>query len=179
MDDGFGFWVGVFIVGVFLLWNAEPLSGFRNEMTVHHVLCDRWDKDSQSCSGYRSGERFEFRANPDQAEVVRWNIDDEQAEIIRYTDCAIKDYKNWECPMVDSLPSVKVREGIIISSDYLMVLFPQAAKWQWYLLDFGRSFKNGMLFKGSNNIPLIGEWFVFPSVVYLQDKKKMDGVSAD
>ena len=35
---------------------------------------------------------------------------------------------------------------------------------------FGGDFKRGLFFEGSYKIPLIGKWFVFPSIAIFLDK---------
>ena len=51
-----------------------------------------------------------------------------------------------------------------------MMNSPQAAKWQWFFMNFGGNFKRGLFFEGSYKIPLIGKWFVFPSIAIFLDK---------
>jgi len=122
------------------LWASDKIT-LEGERTVYTVDCRGGAWRGAHCSGkLEAAERFRFRALKPHREVVFWTVGASDPSG-KFSDCDIKDGRNWVCrPNADAPKTItlEMRKGEPLpNASGLLRPFHPVAKWQWYLLRAG------------------------------------------
>jgi hypothetical protein len=122
------------------LWTTDKIT-LEGQRTVYSVDCRGGSWQGAHCSGRLvAADRFRFRALKAHREVFFWTVG-ASAPSGKFTDCDIKDGRNWTCrPNADAKLTIalemKAGEPVADTSGRVRP-FHAIAKWRWYLLRAG------------------------------------------
>ena len=89
-----------------------------------------------------AAQRYRFQALKRRGEVVLWTVG-ESAPSGTFTECAIKDGRNWSCkPNVEAVPAVAhemVHGRPVLDRDESARSSRMVTKWSWLMLRYGIS----------------------------------------
>ncbi len=95
--------LAVVVVALAIAIWATDFMTMEGEWTIYTASCDggRWDGDRCVGGKFSAGERFRFRSLKAHHEVLFWTVGATSGESGRYTQCDIRDGRNWTCPVND------------------------------------------------------------------------------
>jgi hypothetical protein len=130
----------VTIVAVAALWASDKIT-FQDERTIYTVDCSGGEWQGLHCTGRLvPADRFRFRALKPHREVVFWTVG-AAAPSGKFTDCDIKDGRNWTCkPIADSPRTITLQmsKGMPVPDSLGRAkAFHAISKWHWFLLRWG------------------------------------------
>jgi hypothetical protein len=136
-------WLAVFAAlaaVIFAVWVSDRVT-LQGERTVYTVECRDGAWQGARCSGRLvAAERFRFRALKPHREVVFWTVRG-QAPSGKFTDCNIKDGRNWTCTAnaeASSTITLQMSGGLPVHDTTGRTrAFHSVTKWQWFLLSWG------------------------------------------
>ena len=139
-----GFGIALWLLSIVVLlslvgivWASDQITR-QGERTVYTVECDGGAWQGAHCAGRLSpGARHRFRVSKARGEVLFWIVGAPRPPE-KFTDCVIKDGRNWICR-----PGAEASHTITLQmSDGRPVLSPSGPtqpfhtiqKWRWWLL---------------------------------------------
>lgn len=143
------------------LWIWEPWEKWIGEFSTYHAVCIN-GKDI-SCLKYEDDDEVVYKINEDLNQVTIWIEDAEEIPPVNSTNCAIRDYQNWQCSN-GPLGNLVMSKGVILSKRIDHFMTPTVKKWQWYLLKAGLSFEQGFWFGKKADLDWLNDIQAFPSV---------------
>ena len=131
----------VLIVLAFSAWITDGIT-LEGERTVYTAKCQDANWRGNSCPGNLvAGERYRFRALRSHGEVFFWTAKSTQEPSGKFTDCVIKDGRNWQCKANADLSRTITREMVrgcpVADSTGKALSFHQISKLRWMLLSLG------------------------------------------
>jgi hypothetical protein len=133
------------LLGVFA-WGADFIT-LQGERTVYTANCEQGSFSGHRCSGTLvAGPRYRFRALKAHNEVLFWTVGARGEPSGKFTDCTIKDGRNWTCK-----PSAETSRAIthemvlgkpVPGAAGLSRPFHSVPKWRWMLMQYGMTFGN-------------------------------------
>ncbi len=139
----------VWLVGVaalalmaLVIWASDKVTR-KGERTVYTVDCEQGVWQGARCDGRLvPAARYRFRALRRQREVLFWEAG-ASAPSGKFTDCMIKDGRNWLCkPSADAPTTITLQmsDGLPVPSpNGPTKQFHAVHKWRWWLLRTGLS----------------------------------------
>jgi hypothetical protein len=133
---------GVLALLGLLAWSEDFIT-LQGECTVYTVACQQGVWIGQRCTGkLAAAERYRFRALKTRGEVLFWTLGVPEPSG-RFSDCVIRDGRNWSCkPSADASRTVtrEIAHGrpVADSSGFTRPLHA-VTKWRWWLLRRGLS----------------------------------------
>ncbi len=124
-----------------LIWAADFIT-LQGERTIYTARCENGNWEGDRCTGtLLAGERFRFRALKAHREVFFWNVGVASDPSGKFTQCEIRDGRNWTCkPGADGVKAItlEMRHGKPVpdTSGNTRLSHP-ISKWTWTLLGYG------------------------------------------
>ena len=88
--------LGVVALLGLVVWADDAIT-LQGERTVYTVTCQQGAWAGQHCAGQLvAADRYRFRALKARREVLFWRVGIDEPSG-RFTDCAIRDGRNWSC----------------------------------------------------------------------------------
>jgi hypothetical protein len=131
-------------LGVFA-WAADFVT-LQGERTVYTADCEQGIWRAKRCSGKLvAGNRHRFRALKAHQEVLFWTVGSKEPSG-KFTDCVVKDGRNWSCKVSPETPRAIAREMALGKpvpdpAGLTRVVHP-VPKWRWILLRYGITLGN-------------------------------------
>jgi hypothetical protein len=132
--------LGILLFLGLVLWSDDAIT-LQGERTVYTVDCRQGAWVGRRCSGELvASDRYRFRALKARREVLFWRagIDEPSG---RFTNCEIKDGRNWKCPAAADAARTVTREMLrgrpVAVADGAGRALHAVAKWRWWLLHWG------------------------------------------
>ena len=124
----------------FLAWITDGIT-LEGERTVYTPRCEDGKWQGSTCTGKLvAGDRYRFRALRAHGEVFFWTSG-ETGPSGKFTDCVIKDGRNWKCKANADLPRTitleMVRGSPVADSTGQARPFHQVSKLRWMLMSLG------------------------------------------
>jgi hypothetical protein len=121
-------------------WAADFIT-LQGERTVYTANCVQGTWQGKRCSGKLvAGERHRFRALKAHQEVLFWTVGSKEPSG-KFTDCHIKDGRNWTCKPSPDISRAIAREMSlgkpVPDPSGQTRSFHPVAKWRWMLLRYG------------------------------------------
>ena len=131
----------VLIVLAFSAWITDGIT-LEGQRTVYTAGCRDGNWQGSTCTGkLLPGDRYRFRALKSHGEVVFWTAKVTTEPSGKFTDCEIKDGRNWKCKASADLSRTITREMArgcpVADSTGQALSFHQIAKWRWMLMTLG------------------------------------------
>lgn len=124
-----------------ILWLGDKIT-LQGERTVYTVDCQQGSWQGQRCNGRMvAAHRVRFRILKAHREVLVWNAGGSETSG-KFTDCEIKDGRNWKCQLHPDAPSTVTHQmvhGQPIPDPASGKPLHTVAKWHWWLLRWGLS----------------------------------------
>jgi hypothetical protein len=122
------------------VWASDKVT-LQGERTIYTVDCRDCSWQGLHCTGRLvTGDRFRFRALKPHHEVVFWTVGAEDPSG-KFTDCDIKDGRNWTCKPDSDAPrtiTLQMSKGVPVPDSMGRVrAFHAIDKWRWFLLKWG------------------------------------------
>lgn len=138
----------VLIVLAFSAWITDGIT-LEGERTVYTAKCQDGNWQGNNCTGKLvAGERYRFRALRSHGEVVFWTVKATTEPSGKFTDCVIKDGRNWKCKANADLPrtiTLEMARGCPVADSTGKALsFHQISKLRWMLMTLGISTGNAV-----------------------------------
>jgi len=132
------------LLGLFA-WAADFVT-LQGERTVYTAGCEQGNWQGHHCSGKLvAGDRHRFRALKIHAEVLFWTVGSKEPSG-KFSDCTIKDGRNWVCKPGPETPRAIAREMAlgkpVPDPNGLTRPFHPIPKWRWMLLRWGITLGN-------------------------------------
>lgn len=132
----------------FAAWITDGIT-LEGERTVYAARCQDGNWRGNSCTGKLvAGERYRFRALRAHNEVFFWTAGATAEPSRKFTDCVIKDGRNWQCKASAALSRTITREMLrgfpVLDSTGQALPFRQISKWRWMLMTLGIPTGNGV-----------------------------------
>lgn len=129
----------VVLVGV-LAWAGDYVT-LQGERTVYTVACEQGTWNGERCTGkLAAAGRYRFRALRAHREVLFWVVGSTEPSG-RFTDCDIKDGRNWTCkPSAESARTITLAmaKGRPVPNPAAETrAFHSVSKVRWLLLKYG------------------------------------------
>lgn len=106
------------------LWAFSDYLPFQDEVTVYKMYCSKPRKDGICKGKEETIGRTTFKVFPDQQVVIHWR---EEIRILqRYSDCVVRDSKNWSCEEKGMFNGKFLRYGFLEDDTYAV------PKWRWW-----------------------------------------------
>jgi hypothetical protein len=124
----------------FAAWASDTIT-LEGERPIYTADCVAGTWQGPRCTGRLSaGPRYRFRALRAHKEVLFWTAGASGASG-KYTDCDIKDGRNWSCaPNADATRTIvhEMLHGRPVRDPSVPALgFHQVPKWKWWALRLG------------------------------------------
>lgn len=124
-----------------LAWITDGIT-LEGERTIYTAKCQDGNWQGNRCTGkLAAGDRYRFRALKAHSEVVFWTAGAAAEPSGKYTDCTIKDGRNWKCkPNVDlarTVTSEMARGCPVADSTGQALPYHQISKFRWMTLTLG------------------------------------------
>lgn len=138
--------VPVIVVLSFIVWASDTVT-MQGERTVYTVHCDQGTWLGDRCSGKLiAAERFRFRALQAHGEVLFWIVGSAEPSG-KYTQCDIRDGRNWSCEAsADAFRTITLaiaKGSPVHDSTGRTRPFHAVPKLTWMLLEFRLPFVGG------------------------------------
>lgn len=132
-----------FVVAIlaFAMWATDFLT-MEGEWTIYTASCRDGTWQGARCTGHlEASERFRFRSLKAHHEVLFWTVGATSGESGRYTQCDIRDGRNWSCPVNDHAPRTITHQLVRGLPDDGAgdphQPYHRVAKWKWEALRHG------------------------------------------
>ena len=111
---------------------------FSKEITAYWASCETYDVAERKFVRCYTLRTTDYRIVPERGEVVYW--DDQDIEVNKLVNCAIRDSENWTCTYPDGSGPVVARDGLLPA--YLTSARPTISlRWyQWWYLRLANFF---------------------------------------
>lgn len=124
----------------FTIWAGDSITP-EGQRTVFTAECQRGVWQGSTCDGRLvAGRRYVFQSLKKKGEVDFWVIGS-PGSFGRYTDCAIRDGRDWSCkPNADGARTIahELDKGRpVADTDGSTLAFHQVPKWKWLLMACG------------------------------------------
>jgi len=124
----------------FLAWITDGIT-LEGERTVYTPRCEDGKWQGSTCTGKLvAGDRYRFRALRAHGEVFFWTSG-ETGPSGKFTDCVIKDGRNWKCNPNADFSLTITREMVhgcpVVDSSGQALPFRQISKFRWMILRSG------------------------------------------
>jgi hypothetical protein len=128
------------ILLAFLAWITDGIT-LEGERTVYTPRCEGGTWQGSSCTGRLvAGDRYRFRALRAHNEVFFWTAG-AAGPSGKFTECAIKDGRNWKCNPNADLSLTITREMAhgcpVVDASGQALPFRQITKLRWMVLRLG------------------------------------------
>jgi hypothetical protein len=128
------------VVLAFWMWMSDFVT-IQGERTIYTADCRGGQWQGLSCTGtLAAGNRFRFRALPPHNEVLFWTAGASDPSG-RFTQCAIRDGRNWACPgnaeAKRTITLALVKGEAVHDTSGQTQPFHAIGKWRWLLLRAG------------------------------------------
>ncbi len=122
------------------VWASDKVT-LQGERTIYAIDCRDGVWRGLHCSGRLvTADRFRFRALKAHREVIFWTVGTAEPSG-RFTDCDIKDGRNWICkPNADAPRTITLQmsKGAPVPDSMSRVrAFHAVDKWRWFILQWG------------------------------------------
>jgi hypothetical protein len=129
------------ILLAFAAWITDGIT-LEGERTVYTAKCQDGSWQGSNCTGKLvAGDRYRFRALRAHSEVVFWTAKATTEPSGKFTDCVIKDGRNWQCKPNADFSRTITREMVhgcpVIDTTGQALPFHQISKWRWMLMTSG------------------------------------------
>ncbi len=124
---------------------------FSKEITAYKASCATYDATERKFVRCYTLRTTNYRVVPERGEVVYWA--DEQIELNKLVNCAIRDSKNWTCTYHDGSGPVVARDGLLPA--YLTGARPTISlrRYQWWYLRLAILFTDKLPNLGALYVP--------------------------
>lgn len=111
------------------------------ERTIYAVKCEQGQWQGRQCSGKLvPGDRYRFRALKQHEEVLFWTVGASGASS-KFSNCKIRDGRNWSCPPGSVSRETVTRElqrgNPVVDTTVPLLDYHGVTKWRWILLSYG------------------------------------------
>jgi hypothetical protein len=133
------------VLGVFA-WAADFVT-LQGERTVYTANCQQGTWSGTRCSGTLvAGDRYRFRALKAHGEVLFWTVGAKGEPSGKFSDCVIRDGRNWACKASAETARAIAREMAlgkpVPDAAGLTKPFHPIPKWRWMLMQWGITLGN-------------------------------------
>ena len=133
----------VVVLGI-AVWSNDFIT-LQGERTVYTAGCQQGAWIGNRCTGkLAAGERYRFRALTAHNEVFFWTAGDRTQPAGRFTQCEIKDGRNWKCQANADAPrtiTLELSHGRpVIDPAANTRPYHAVSKFRWELMQYGISF---------------------------------------
>jgi len=168
MDDDFVPGVVFFALAALVIWSTEPWVTWQDKYIAYQAVCIK-PAAHKPCLEYEPTIREVYKINDKLNQITYWIEERENIPPTLLSNCAVRDEKNWRCEE-SPFGAVIMVNGVRLGANLL--LLPTVKKWQWYLMEFGVSFKNGRIGGKPGVWEWLEEFLTFPSIWYEQQELK-------
>jgi hypothetical protein len=124
---------------------ANDFITLQGERTVYTAACEQGAWVANRCTGKLvAGDRYRFRALKAHNEVFFWIAGDRTQPAGRFTECEIRDGRNWKCkPNADAPRAITLELSHgrpVIDPAAATQAYHAVSKWRWELMQYGISF---------------------------------------
>ncbi len=124
----------------FLAWITDGIT-LEGERTIYTPQCQGGEWQGSTCTGKLvAGDRYRFRALRAHNEVFFWTSG-ATGQSGKFTDCVIKDGRNWKCNPNAELSRTITREMVrgcpVADASGQALPFHQISKFRWMILNLG------------------------------------------
>jgi hypothetical protein len=122
------------------VWASDKVT-LQGERTIYTVDCRDGTWQGLLCGGRLvPADRFRYRALKPHREVIFWTVGSAEPSG-KFTDCDIKDGRNWICkPSADAPRTITLQmsNGVPVPDSMSRVrAFHAVEKWRWFFLQWG------------------------------------------
>lgn len=140
--------VGILLLGLGLTVSLSDFITPQGERTIYTAECKDGNWKAEECTGILiAGDRFRFRALKAHREVLFWTLGSSREPSGKFTDCDIRNGRNWNCKADTDLRLTITHEMVrgrpVSDASGKARQFHQIPKWHWLLLRIQHSSKLG------------------------------------
>lgn len=149
-------WIFLLVVAAglsFIVWASDSVT-LQGERTVYTVRCEQGTWHGDRCSGKLvAAERYRFRALKAHEEVLFWIVGSSEPSG-KFSQCVIKDGRNWSCKAnTDARRSItlEISKGHPVPDPTGATrLFHAVSKFTWIILEYQVPFADAIAGDRSN-----------------------------